>query len=153
MAREIERKFLVKDDSWRGQDEGVLIRQGYLSSQKASTVRVRISGQSSFLTVKGKTRHISREEFEYEIPKDDAEAMLNLCQNYIIEKTRYRIEYAGNTWEVDEFRGNNNGLVLAEIELQSENQEFEKPSWIGKEVSFEAKYFNANLAKNPFTSW
>jgi len=148
MGIEIERKFLVRNTDWKQNAQGVLYRQGYLSSDKQCTVRVRIAGDSAFVTIKGITTGISRLEFEYPIPLGDAVTMLDkLCAGALIEKTRYRIEHAGNIWEVDEFAGANSGLVLAEIELHDEAQAFEKPHWLGEEVSGDPRYFNSNLAK------
>lgn len=154
MAIEIERKFLVADDSWRENAMGTLFRQGYLSAEHERTVRVRLEGDIGKLTIKGKSQGISRSEYEYEIPKQDAAEMLDtLCLKPLIEKTRYRIEYAGLIWEVDEFYGANEGLILAEVELESEDAEFDRPDWVGEEVSGNPRYFNSNLVKNPFTEW
>ncbi len=154
MAKEIERKFLVKNDTWRSLAEGVLYRQGYLSSVKERTVRIRTIGHRAFLAVKGLTVGTTRAEYEYEIPFVDAAAMLDsLVEKPIIEKKRTTIPLGGVIWEVDEFFGANEGLIVAEIELSSENQMFEKPSWIGEEVSFDARYFNANLIAHPYSRW
>jgi len=154
MGREIERKFLVKNESWRLFAVGVSCRQGYLSRGEKRTVRIRIIGDKGFITVKGMAKGLVRPEYEYEIPVDDAEAMLNhLCEKPLIEKIRYKIPYGGLIWEVDEFRGENHGLVLAEVELTSEEQAFEKPEWIGKEVTGMAPYLNSNLVVRPFTRW
>lgn len=154
MAVEIERKFLVRDARWKHGAQGVLYRQGYLSSDQRSTVRVRIAGEQAFFTIKGQTTGISRLEFEYPMPLPDAAIMLEqLCSGPLIEKTRYRVEYAGNIWEVDEFAGDNSGLILAEIELSHEAQLFDKPDWLGQEVSGDPRYFNSSLARNPFTKW
>ena len=154
MAKEIERKFLVISDQWRGLAEEVVYRQGYLSTVKERTVRVRTVGDLGFLTVKGITIRASRVEYEYEIPRSDADEMLdNLCEQPIIEKTRTKILFEGLTWEVDAFAGVNQGLVVAEVELQDENQTIPKPNWIGAEVSDDPRYFNSNLIAKPFTTW
>lgn len=154
MGKEIERKFLVLGDAWRGLAEGVLCRQGYLNSDPGRIVRVRIMGNKAFLTVKGMAEGIVRPEFEYEIPLADAEFMLDkLAERPLIEKRRYKISVDGFTWEVDEFLGVNQGLVVAEIELIDENQIFTKPPWLGREVTGEPRYLNANLIKCPYTTW
>lgn len=154
MAKEIERKFLVKGDAWRALAEGVAYRQGYLNSQKERTVRIRTVGEKAFLTVKGPTRGVTRTEFEYEIPYDDCLAMLDeLAEKPIVEKKRYRIPAGSYVWEVDEFFGVNEGLILAEIELPSEDAVFEKPDWIGEEVSGDPRYFNSSLVANPYSVW
>ncbi|MFI5197385.1 MAG: CYTH domain-containing protein [Thermoanaerobaculia bacterium] len=154
MSLEIERKFLVADSSWKGDATGTLYRQGYLSDVKERTVRVRIAGDRGFLTVKGMSRGLSRAEFEYAIPVEDAAAMLDgLCEKPLIEKTRYRVPFGAHTWEVDEFRGANAGLVVAEVELAKADEQPALPPWVGLEVSRDARYFNANLVKRPFTTW
>lgn len=154
MGIEIERKFLVTSDGWKGQGHGEFMRQGYICSDPARIVRVRIEGQCAMLTIKAKTVGISRGEWEYPIPLADAQQLLDgLCEKPLIEKTRYRIPIDGFTWEVDEFRGENAGLVVAEIELASEAETFVKPAWIGLEVSHDHRYANANLFKHPFQSW
>lgn len=154
MGVEIERKFLVRDERWKTMGQGVPLRQGYLSSAPDRIVRVRIEGDTAVLTIKGRSIGMTRAEWEYPIPLADAQAMLdNLCERPLIEKKRYRIPYQGMTWEVDEFFGENAGLVVAEIELESEEQEFARPDWIGDEVTQDARYFNANLMKNPYTKW
>ena len=153
MGTEIERKFLVFGEQWR-EYECVECRQGYVSADGQRTVRVRVGGQRAFLTVKGATRGATRLEFEYEIPLTDAEEMLvQLCQGPLIEKQRYRIPGGNVTWEVDEFSGANAGLVLAEVELQFEEQPVELPSWIGKEVTDDHRYYNAHLVRHPYQSW
>jgi len=152
MGQEIERKFLVKGDAWRV-GEGVPYRQGYLNRTIERTVRVRRVGDKGYLTIKGETHGLSRLEYEYEIPANEAEVLLDLlCEKPLIEKVRYRIPWGELTWEVDEFTGENEGLVLAEIELPSETYTFELPEWIGEEVSGDPRYFNSNLVKNPFCS-
>lgn len=154
MALEIERKFLLKSDAWREGAQGTLYRQGYLCTDKERTVRVRRAGTRGFITLKGISRGASREEFEYEIPAADADAMLkSLCLHPLVEKTRYCVEYRGFTWEIDEFFGQNEGLVIAEIELESEEQPFDLPAWAGEEVTGDARYFNASLSQHPFREW
>ncbi|MEA5568651.1 CYTH domain-containing protein [Anabaena sp. UHCC 0399] len=153
MAKEIERKFLVKDDSWRQLAKGSLYRQGYISSQGA-TVRIRIVGNQGYLTIKGMTINYSRSEFEYPIPLADAQEMLDtLCVRPLIEKTRYKINLGSLVWEVDDFAGANQGLILAEVELTDEAQQIELPDWIGEEVSGDPKYYNSYLVKHPFCEW
>lgn len=154
MAKEIERKFLVLNDDYKKQSEGILYKQGFLSIHKERVVRIRLIGDKGFLTVKGITKNISRCEFEYEIPFKEAEYMLNeLCENPIIVKFRFKIAMENFVWEVDEFQEENEGLVVAEIELEEENQEYPIPSWLGKEVSGDPKYYNANLVRFPFSKW
>ncbi|HEX7671705.1 MAG TPA: CYTH domain-containing protein [Polyangiaceae bacterium] len=154
MGLEIERKFLVTGTAWKALAAGVLTRQGYLSSAAERTVRVRIAGEKGFLTVKGVNRGVTRTEFEYPIPAVDAAAMLDdLCERPLIEKIRYRIPFGAHVWEVDEFHGVNDGLVVAEVELASADEEPALPPWVGREVSRDARYFNANLVKRPFTTW
>nr|WP_314629335.1 CYTH domain-containing protein [uncultured Janthinobacterium sp.] len=154
MGIEIERKFLLAGDAWRTLGQPVLLRQGYLSSARERVVRVRIEGEQAMLTIKGANVGATRGEWEYPIPLADAAELLDgLCEQPLIEKYRYRIEHAGMVWEVDEFLGANAGLVVAEIELASEDQPFEKPDWIGAEVSGDARYYNANLIRHPFSQW
>jgi adenylate cyclase len=154
MGTEIERKFLLTGDAWRGMAVGIEYRQGYLGLDKERTVRVRIAGDQAFLTIKGKTNGISRMEYEYPIPVEDASILLaELCEQPIIEKKRYKISYQGFVWEVDEFFGENEGLFVAEIELEEEGQEFEKPPWVGTEVSSDRRYCNASLIKKPYSMW
>ena len=154
MAKEIERKFLVKGEEFKNLAKGVNYRQGYLSTVKERTVRVRTIDSEGFLTVKGITVGASRAEYEYKIPAADANEMLNnLCEKPIVEKNRYKIAQGKHTWEIDEFLGVNLGLIVAEIELSAEDEKFEKPSWIGEEVTGDPKYFNSNLIKNPFSNW
>ncbi len=154
MATEIERKFLVKGDEWRKLGQGTVFRQGFLSTVKERVVRVRVAGEKGSMTVKGVNKGIERVEYDYEIPLADAEAMLDgLCEQPIIEKTRYKIEYGSHIWEVDEFEGENSGLVIAEVELGSADEEFEKPDWVGDDVSDDHRYFNSNLIKNPYSKW
>ncbi|MED5613891.1 CYTH domain-containing protein [Janthinobacterium sp. P210005] len=154
MGIEIERKFLLAGDAWRGLGQPVLLRQGYLSSARERVVRVRIEGGQAMLTIKGANVGATRGEWEYPIPLADAAELLDgLCEQPLIEKYRHRIEHAGMVWEIDEFLGANAGLVVAEIELASEDQPFEKPEWIGAEVSGDARYYNANLIRHPFSQW
>lgn len=150
---EIERKYLVRDTSILDDAVGVPYRQGYIAAEGA-TVRVRIAGEQGYLTIKGRSTGISRAEFEYRIPLVDAREMLDtLCLKEQIEKTRYRIDHAGHTWEVDVFHGANSGLLLAEIELTDAAQTPPLPPWIGKEVSTDPRYYNSYLAAHPFTTW
>ena len=154
MAKEIERKFLTRPRKWSEMARGLVIRQGYLSTARDSTVRVRTVGERGYLTIKGLTSGFTRDEYEYEIPFTDATAMLDqLCQRPLIEKTRYKIPFAGLTWEVDEFAGLNLGLTVAEVELKDENQKIEMPDWVDREVTGDPRYYNANLVQNPFSKW
>ena len=154
MAKEIERKFLVVGDAWRKLAEGIHYRQGYLNSMKERTVRIRTVGEKAVITVKGPTVGVTRMEFEYPIPYDDCVAMLeNLAEKPIIEKKRYKIPMGEFVWEIDEFFGVNEGLIVAEIELKSEDQSFDKPEWIGKEVSGDPRYYNSMLVAHPYTTW
>ena len=154
MGVEIERKFLLTGDAWRTLGEPQLLRQGYLSSDPDRTVRVRIEGEKGSMTIKGRSTGATRGEWEYPIPLTDAAELLErLCQQPIIEKYRRRIAYAGNIWEVDEFLGANAGLVVAEIELSSEDQHFDRPDWIGAEVTHERRYFNSSLIALPYCAW
>ena len=153
MGREIERKFLVKGTGWRT-GQGVEYRQGYLSTVKERTVRVRRAGGKAYLTMKGVAVGATRSEYEYEIPVKDADEILErLCQRPLVEKRRFRVEYAGLTWEIDEFSGENEGLVIAEVELTSENRPVQQPPWVGKEVTDDPRYFNANLVGHPYRQW
>ncbi len=154
MGIEIERKFLVKNDNWRTAATGTQFRQGYLCLAPERTVRVRLEGDVGKLTIKGRTEGLSRAEYEYQIPAAEAAELLDsLCLQPLIEKIRYRIEHAGRSWEIDEFSGDNQGLILAELELETENAIFELPDWVGKEVSDDPRYYNARLVNNPFKSW
>jgi adenylate cyclase len=152
MAIEIERKFLVLGDAWR-QATPTRFSQGYLNRDKARTVRVRIAGSQGFLTIKGLSQGATRAEFEYPVPLADAQALLALCDGPCIEKDRHLVVHAGHTWEVDEFFGANAGLVVAELELRSEGESFERPPWLGEEVTHEPRYFNSSLASLPFSLW
>ncbi len=153
MGKEIERKFLVVGEDWKKAGAGTLFRQGYLNSTKERVVRVRTMGEAAALTVKGITTGATRLEFEYDIPREDANQLLELCEQPIIEKTRYRIPIGDLVWEIDEFHGVNDGLTVAECELESEDQQIEKPDWIGEEVTGDPRYFNSNLIAHPFSDW
>jgi len=156
MKQEIERKFLVTGEGWRkAAGVGLTCRQGYITSgSESATVRVRVLGGRGFLTIKGITKGISRTELEYEIPAVDAEYMIqNLCGERQVEKKRYTLKIGQTVWEIDEFFGQNAGLILAEIELESENQSFEKPEWLGEEVSYDHRYANAALARRSIAQW
>jgi len=154
MGVEIERKFLVDGEAWRTLGAATLLRQGYLSADPARTVRVRIDGERAFLTIKGKSVGASRGEWEYPIPVADAAQLLDgLCQQPLVEKVRRRIAVGPHTWEVDEFLGANAGLAVAEIELASEDEAFDKPDWIGREVTGDTRYFNSNLIRHPYSQW
>ncbi|WP_395400699.1 CYTH domain-containing protein [Pseudoduganella sp. UC29_106] len=154
MGIEIERKFLVAHDAWRSQGEPVLLRQGYLSSHPERVVRVRIEGSRAVMTIKSKNTGASRGEWEYPLPMEDAAEFLDkLCEQPIIEKYRRRIPFGGFTWEVDEFLGANAGLVVAEIELPSEDTQFDKPDWAGEEVTHDRRYYNSALVAQPFSKW
>ncbi len=153
MGVEIERKYLLKNDDWR-QCGVVPVRmaQGYLN-EGGNTVRVRITGAKGILTIKSKSKGISRMEFEYEIPLTDAEQLMKLSLTPVVEKYRYKIPYAGHIWEVDEFLGENKGLIVAEVEMQSEDELVEIPNWIGEDVSDDKRYRNSNLAVRPYMTW
>ncbi len=155
MAIEIERKFLVRNDDWRAQaDAGEICRQGYLSHDPHRSVRVRIAGERAELNIKSAITPIRRLEYEYSIPLADAREMLDLlCDDERVDKVRYHVRHGQHVWEVDVFEGANAGLVLAEIELGDENESFEKPPWLGEEVSNDPRYFNMNLARHPWTRW
>ena len=153
MALEIERKFLVAKDSWQDGSPGLRIAQGYLSLDPDRTVRVRIAGGTSWLTIKGRSEGITRPEFEYKIPLEDAKELLGQCLPSVIDKTRHRVPYGGHIWEVDVFHGDNEGLVLAEVELADESVSPDLPPWVGAEVSSDARYFNACLAAFPYKKW
>jgi len=155
MGVEIERKFLIRDNSWREQaDSGTEYQQAYLVGSKTASVRVRIEGDRAFLNIKSATLGITRQEFEYPIPMDEARAMLkNLCEQPVIDKTRYHLQHEGHTWEIDEFKGDNAGLLVAEIELAHEDEAFVRPDWLGEEVSADPRYYNVCLVKNPYKHW
>lgn len=154
MGKEIERKFLVKSGNFKENAKKEHIHQGFLSTEKERVVRVRIMGAEAYLTIKGLSEGITRKEFEYKIPLEDARVLLReLCKKPTIEKYRYRVEHGGLTWEVDEFLGANEGLVVAEVELEDPDQEVSLPSWAGREVSGDPRYFNSNLVKDPYKNW
>ena len=154
MAIEIERKFLLNYFPEDLLTRGISICQGYMMNKKDLVVRVRLSGDNAFLTVKGPTCNASRKEYEYPVPQQDAMEMLSIfCKKPLIEKTRYQIEFKGFEWVIDLFSGVNKGLVVAEIELDSIDQLFEKPDWIGKEVTRDPRYFNSNLIEAPYSTW
>lgn len=154
MGVEIERKFLVNSEQWKnGVERSVEIKQVYLSTTPERTVRVRIKGEKGFLTIKGKTQNLSRAEFEYEVPLEEALGLLKLCEGHPIEKVRHEVRVGGKLWEVDVFEGENAGLVLAEIELESEVESFEMPVWAGEEVSADLRYFSSYLSQHPFKGW
>ena len=162
MGTEIERKYLVKPAAWRSQKEqlqqhnpdvGQKYCQGYIPTSNETTVRVRIIGKQGYLTIKSKTQGYTRTEFEYPIPVADAQQMLNtLCQQPLIDKIRYKIKHQDLIWEVDEFGGKNQGLIVAEVELESEDRQIDIPHWIDREVN-DPKYFNSNLIKYPYSQW
>ena len=154
MGYEIERKFLLKNDAWRDLAQGQFYRQGYLASNSERSVRIRTMGDCGILTIKGPTENGARREYEYEVPLSDAIYMLkNICMQPIIEKTRYRIKIPPFIWEVDEFAGENKGLIIAEVELESIDQPVHPPEWIGREVTSEQRYFNASLVTYPYNKW
>ena len=154
MSVEIERKFLVKDDRWRKLGTGIFYRQGYLSTDLERTVRIRTDGTKGFITIKGIMKNGRRDEFEYEISVEDANWMLDtLCIQPLIEKTRYRITVNDLIWEVDEFWGENEGLIIVEVELREYHQHLTVPDWVGEEVTEDPSYFNSNLVKHPYSKW
>ena len=153
MAKEIERKFLVNPSKIPFEGTGNQLMQGYLSITESGLTRIRVTGKEGFLTIKSKTIGISRDEYEYKIPFDDAMRLIKLSQGEIIHKTRTKVNYDGKIWEIDEFHGKNEGLWLAEIELAASNESFSKPEWILEEVSEDERYFNSNLSMNPFCEW
>ena len=153
MAVEIERKFLVTGSPWLALPQGALMRQGYLLASRERVVRVRVEGDQAMLTIKGAPLGIVRGEWEYPIPLEDADQLLKLCEQPLIEKYRYRIPVENMLWELDVFVGDNAGLVVAEIELTSPEQRFTRPDWIGAEVTDDSRYLNANLLHHPFSAW
>lgn len=155
MATEIERKFLVRDERWRTHAAaGTPYRQGYLSSAKSCSIRVRVAGETGFLNIKSATLGARRTEYEYEIPVQDATELLEqLCTRPLIEKVRYLVQHADHTWEVDVFEGDNAGLVVAEIELDEEQEPFELPPWAGEEVTGDPRYYNVSLVERPYRDW
>ncbi len=155
MALEVEHKFLLANDGWREEiDHSVHYKQGYLSSSPLSSVRVRISDTQAWLNIKSATIGTHRQEFEYQIPLDDANTILDeLCHKPLVEKMRHFVHHASHVWEIDEFLGDNAGLIVAEIELSQIGESFEKPVWIGAEVTHDLRYYNNNLTKNPYKNW
>lgn len=155
MPVEIERKFLVINDTWRASaDGGVRFRQGYLIGTSLASVRIRIEGEQANLNIKGATLGVRRQEYEYPIPLDEANELIEtLCEKPLIEKTRYTVKHGVHLWEVDIFEGDNAGLIVAEIELSGENEPFEHPSWLGEEVSDDPRYYNVSLVKHPYREW
>lgn len=156
MGIEIERKFLLKSSEWKKLEQFArpsIIRQGYLSSDPERTVRVRLKDELGYLTIKGSTQGLSRKEFEYQIPVAEAEDLLSMCDGPLIEKTRFYIKTGNQLWEIDEFFGDNTGLVLAEAELESEEQALEIPEWVGTEVTKDKRYYNSQLAFKPYIQW
>ncbi|MCL1986228.1 MAG: CYTH domain-containing protein [Betaproteobacteria bacterium] len=154
MAEEIERKFLLRNEDWRGLAPGKICVQGYLTGSGECCVRVRIVENTATLTIKSATLGASRSEFEYEIPLEDARRILaTLTRMPQVEKTRYSVEHRGFCWEIDEFHGENQGLTVAEIELEHEDQNFERPAWIGEEITGDPRYYNVNLARVPYSKW
>lgn len=156
MSVEIERKFLVKNDDFKKETyQQKKIKQGYLNSDKNRTVRIRIADDNAFITIKGKSNQAgtTRFEWEKEINITEAEQLLLLCEPSIIDKTRFLVKKGTHTFEIDEFYGDNEGLIIVEIELNSENENFHKPAWLEKEVTGDSKYYNSNLSKNPFKNW
>lgn len=152
MSVEIERKFLVNGDAWKS-STAVLIRQGYLNRDPKRTVRVRVAGEQAWVTIKGLTTGATRAEFEYTIPRADADALLELCEKPILEKKRHHVQYAGHTWEIDEFLGDNAGLVVAEVELDREDAVVDLPPWVKCEVTHDPRYYNSSLSITPFKTW
>lgn len=154
MPVEIERKYLLKNDDWRSLvTKQKKIVQGYLSDDPSRVVRVRVSGDQGIVTIKGKTEGVSRAEYEYNIPVEEALELVKMCKQHIIEKTRYIVDSNQHTWEIDVFEGKNEGLQIAEVELRDENEKVTLPDWIGEEVSNDSRYYNASLVSHPFTQW
>lgn len=155
MGTEIERKFLVRDDAWRGAVErSRRMRQGYLPGMETASVRVRIDGDRALLNIKSATLDVSRQEYEYSIPLADAEEILDtLCEKPLIEKTRHFVPHGGHLWEVDVFEGDNAGLVVAEVELGHDDERPEMPAWAGDEVSDDPRYYNVSLVRHPYKDW
>lgn len=155
MGVEIERKFLVKQELWAtvNSSNSIVIRQAYLSDHPDKTIRVRTAGNKGYLTIKGMAKGITRAEYEWEIPAEEAHELIDHFCTDVIEKTRHFVFFQQKRWEVDEFRGSNQGLLVAEIELQSEDENFEKPVWIGEEVTHDIRYLNSQLIKNPYQQW
>ena len=155
MAVEIEHKFLVRDERWRREVErSVRMRQGYLTSDARCSVRVRVAGDQGYLNVKSGTLGIQRSEYEYPIPLAEAEEMLDtLCEQPLLEKTRHFVRFGGHLWEIDEFEGDNTGLIVAEVELSRTDEPFDRPDWLGEDVSHDIRYYNSQLARHPYRTW
>ncbi len=155
MGIEIEKKFLLRNDNWRSNVvKSIAFRQGYLAGSEKSSVRIRIEGQKANINIKGATLGVTRREYEYSIPLDDADELLSsLCDGPLIEKIRNYVMVDDKQWEIDEFRGDNEGLIVAEIELQNENEAFNKPDWLGAEVSDDKRYYNSVLVNHPYKNW
>jgi adenylate cyclase len=155
MGREIERKFLLASDAWRAAvARSCVLRQGYIAGSKKASVRVRVAGEEAWLNIKGGGLVASRAEYEYRVPLADAQELLaTLCERPLVEKTRHWVPHAGCEWEVDEFHGENAGLIVAELELDDEAQPFARPAWLGQEVTELARYYNVNLVKHPYSAW
>ncbi|MBK8510553.1 MAG: CYTH domain-containing protein [Candidatus Competibacter sp.] len=155
MGLEIERKFLIRDESWRQQVErSATMRQGYLTSDARCSVRVRLAGERGFLNIKSGTLGIQRSEFEYPIPAAEAEEMLDtLCEQPLLEKTRHFVRHGQHLWEIDEFAGDNAGLIVAEVELRHPDEPFARPDWLGEDVSQDIRYYNSQLARHPYRTW
>jgi adenylate cyclase len=155
MGVEIERKFLVDHKKWRSiaKPQGTHYRQGYVLNDSNRTIRIRVTDTQGYITIKGASEGISRKEYEYKIPAGDGIELLDGFAKSEVEKIRYRVEFEGKLWEVDEFLGDNKGLIMAEIELGNENDEFKKPAWVTREVSDDERYYNSNLSVNPYKNW
>jgi adenylate cyclase len=155
MATEIEHKFLIRDDRWRQQVErSAPMRQGYLTSDARCSVRVRVAGDQGFLNIKSGTLGIQRSEYEYPIPLAEAEEILDtLCEKPLLEKTRHYLHFGGRLWEIDEFAGDNTGLIVAEVELSRPDEPFARPDWLGEDVSHDIRYYNSQLARHPYNTW
>ena len=155
MGVEIERKFLIEKDLWYAlkKPSGILVQQAYLVNEPEKVIRIRVTDSSGYLTIKGPAIHATRSEYEFPIPKTEAKEIINQFTKVRIDKTRYKIVFEGKTWEVDEFWGDNEGLIIAEIELKSEEEQFTKPAWIGPEVTEDPRYYNSYLSEHPYTSW
>lgn len=155
MAIEVEHKFLLANDNWRAlTSDSVAYRQGYLSSEANSSIRIRISDTQAWLNIKSATIGNQRHEYEYAIPLSDANEMLDtLCRKPLIEKVRHFVKYDKHLWEIDEFKGANEGLIIAEVELSSTQETFSRPDWLGQEVTYDLRYYNNNLSRYPFTTW
>jgi adenylate cyclase len=154
MGKEIERKFLIDISKIESPGSGSHIKQGYISTTDNTAVRVRVKGDIAYLTLKGENKGATRSEFEYESPLQDANEIIEeLCSGPVIDKTRYLVENGSHTWEVDVFHGDNDGLIVAEVELESETEAFDLPSWVASEVTGQVKYYNSSLLDNPFSNW